>query len=266
MSNSKRYSSALILIAVVILILEKGGITGLYIALLVVSILSLLELREILAKSNLPLPRIPLIVFGLGAFYYLSIVKERNLLFFLFLLAVSIVVLIFRMSVLSQKNTFLAKLFVFMFSILFISLPFACLIAIRKSEGGLAYLYLVFMGTWASDSGAYIVGKQWGKRKMSPQISPNKTYEGLAGGIFLTIVVFIIWHFFSGISLGWAVLLGIIISLSATAGDLMESFLKRQAEVKDSGSLIPGHGGILDRIDALLFTLPIWYICTKFFL
>ena len=265
MSDSKRYYSAIIMIAAVILLLEKGGVTAFYITAFALAVFSLNELRNLFIKNNVVIPRIPLIFFGIGAVYYFSLILDSKMLPVLFFTAFT-VFLSFKLKSLSSKNGFFERIFFFIFSVLFISVPLACLINIRQSDNGLVYIYLILVATWASDTGAYLVGKKWGKRKMSPSISPNKTLEGLAGGIFLTIGVFVLWHLYDSISILSAVLLGIVVSLSATAGDLLESFLKRNAGVKDSGSLIPGHGGILDRIDALLFTAPVWYIFMKFFL
>lgn len=265
MSDSKRYYSALIMVAAVILLLEKGGVTAFYVTALILAFFSLNELRNLFLKNNVVLPGLPLLFFGVGAVYYFSVILEKTMLPVFFFTAFT-VFLTFKLKSLSSTPGFFQRMFLFIFSIFFISVPLACMINIRQSDNGLMYIYIILIATWASDTGAYLVGKKWGKRKMSPVISPNKTLEGLAGGIFLTIGVFMLWHLYSSISILRAVFLGIAVSLSATAGDLLESFFKRNAGVKDSGSLIPGHGGILDRIDALLFTAPVWYIFMKFFL
>ncbi|CAN5635888.1 phosphatidate cytidylyltransferase [soil metagenome] len=121
---------------------------------------------------------------------------------------------------------------------------------------GLAWLTGIILMTWMADSFAYIVGRQFGKHKFSPVVSPNKTLEGLAGGIAGAAVTGAIVFIVFGIDDRWwiGLALGAILAIVGLFGDLAESVLKRQAGVKDSSSLIPGHGGMLDRLDALLFT------------
>lgn len=120
-------------------------------------------------------------------------------------------------------------------------------------------LWLAMIATWATDTGAYFTGKYFGKRKLASQISPNKTIEGALGGILLTVIIVTLFtSFFMNFSILW-IIYSVLLSLFAIIGDLFESCLKRSMEVKDSGSLIPGHGGILDRFDSLLFTIPFTY-------
>ncbi len=264
MSESKRYYSALIMIAAVILVIEMGGITAFYIIAFILAILSLDELRNIFLQNNISLWRVPLLLSGLAGVFYFSIAL-RDGIFPVFLFAFFIITLALKLKPLTGNVSLPKKIFLFLFSVILISVPLACMINIRGDDKGIIYVYGVLFATWASDSGAYFTGKKWGKRKMSPVVSPNKTYEGLAGGIFLTTVVFLLWHFAGNMPLGSAIVLGVLISLAATFGDLLESLLKRNAGVKDSGNIIPGHGGILDRIDALLFTAPVWYIFIKYF-
>lgn len=129
----------------------------------------------------------------------------------------------------------------------------------RLPDGG--YLVLVaVVGPWVSDAGAYFAGRLLGRHKLFPLLSPKKTYEGAVGGLLLTVAAA---GFFTHIVLGFnateAVLTGVVISVFSQAGDFFESALKRILEVKDLGSILPGHGGILDRIDSLLFAAPALY-------
>ena len=121
--------------------------------------------------------------------------------------------------------------------------------------------------TWASDIGAYFVGRAIGGRKLIPAVSPGKTVSGALGGLVTTILVSWLYVRFALVPLASltmtvpaALLFGAIISVSAQIGDLVESLLKREANVKDSSRLIPGHGGLLDRLDSLLFVLPVAYL------
>lgn len=128
-------------------------------------------------------------------------------------------------------------------------------------EPGAAWIFLVFAVTWGSDIGAFQVGRTMGKRRMAPQLSPKKSWEGFVGGVVTSTLagMAMVWLLGLPISLVAGALLGAIGSAVATVGDLAESLLKRQVGVKDSGALIPGHGGLLDRIDSLLFTGPTLY-------
>ena len=136
----------------------------------------------------------------------------------------------------------------------------------ESSPRGLAWALLVILATWISDTAAYLIGGTWGKRKFAPKISPNKTVEGAAGGLIVSICVCALTFQISGLGTWWlGSIFGGVLGLAGQVGDLAESFLKRQAGVKDSGTLLPGHGGILDRIDALLFTFPAGFVIASGF-
>lgn len=123
------------------------------------------------------------------------------------------------------------------------------------------WLMYVFLLVWCADSGAYFVGRKLGKRKLAPNVSPNKSVEGLIGGIATAgIVAVIVGHYLtlSGVALVLFLILSAITVASSVLGDLFESMLKRRAGIKDSGSILPGHGGVLDRIDSLLSATPIF--------
>jgi phosphatidate cytidylyltransferase len=119
------------------------------------------------------------------------------------------------------------------------------------------WILLLVLAVWAYDTGAYFVGRRFGRRRFLSHISPSKTYAGLVGGIVAATAVTALMLGGLGQAPIASLVLGPLISLAAQAGDLAESMLKRAAGVKDSGSLIPGHGGILDRIDSFLFAAPV---------
>ncbi len=132
---------------------------------------------------------------------------------------------------------------------------------------GTALVFLPILLTWATDVGAYAVGRTMGKTKLIPSVSPGKTVAGALGGLAVAIVIcllyvrLILMPFAQlGLTIPGAVLFGLVVSVAAQTGDLAESLLKREAGVKDSSRIIPGHGGILDRFDSLLFVLPIAYL------
>ncbi len=120
-----------------------------------------------------------------------------------------------------------------------------------------AWVLLLILAVWSYDTGAYLVGKQFGRRKFLTHISPSKTYAGLVGGITATTIIVALGLWAVGQTPLHAIVLGPLIAFSAQAGDLAESVLKRAAGAKDSGTLIPGHGGMLDRIDSFLFAAPV---------
>jgi len=129
-------------------------------------------------------------------------------------------------------------------------LPALALLWVRE-RAGLSLLLWVFIVTWSTDIGAYFAGRTFGKRKLAPSISPNKTVEGLVGGIIAATLFGGAWVL--GTDIGTALLfLAPVLAVAAQAGDLFESGMKRRAGVKDSGAWLPGHGGVLDRLDGLV--------------
>ena len=143
-----------------------------------------------------------------------------------------------------------------------VALPFAALIALRLDDAGLQWTVLAFLVTFATDTSAYAVGRAVGRRKLAPSISPGKTWEGAVGGLVgaaaaATALVVLLDGIES--NLLPAIALGLGVGVAAQAGDLLESKVKRLADAKDSGRLIPGHGGLLDRLDSLLPVFPLVY-------
>ena len=127
-------------------------------------------------------------------------------------------------------------------------------------------LLAIFIFIWVNDTGAYLVGSRWGKRRLAPNISPKKTVEGSIGGLILVLLSAVVLRLLLFPELSWLriLLIATVVAVFGTIGDLFESSLKRQAGVKDSGKLIPGHGGILDRIDSLLLAVPAVYLLLAF--
>jgi phosphatidate cytidylyltransferase len=126
---------------------------------------------------------------------------------------------------------------------------------------GAAWLYLICAATWLQDTLAYFAGKSWGRTRMAATLSPKKTWEGAAGGMLGAVIGAVVVAVLCGlpVGIGGAALLGVVAGVVGPLGDLAESMIKRQAGLKDVGSLIPGHGGMLDRVDSFLFTTPVLY-------
>ena len=175
-------------------------------------------------------------------------------------------------AVLFHRNFYVPQAVVSVAGIMYVGLPFVHLLLLRfwrasdsvatsagTMEMGCVWLWIALIGTWASDTFAYFAGSAFGKTKLCETISPKKTREGFYGGVVGTAVsVAALGH-----SIGYAVLpmlvLGVAIALVATVGDLVESVVKRYTGIKDSGVLIPGHGGVLDRFDSAMFVIPFVY-------
>ena len=122
-------------------------------------------------------------------------------------------------------------------------------------------ILLIFVLTWTFDTFAYLFGVRFGKTKIMPSVSPKKSWEGFAGGFFFTIIVSLITtHYFLAVENSIVLAISLFLPFTATLGDFIESHYKRQAGVKDSGDFIPGHGGMLDRMDAFMITIPVLYI------
>ncbi len=145
-------------------------------------------------------------------------------------------------------------------------LGIALLAALRAGPDGLAWAIAALVITWGNDTCAYFVGRAFGRHKLYPAVSPNKTWEGFAGGFLGSIGgLFVIRFFFPVLRPLDCLVLGVAGGLFGPLGDLCESMLKRAYGAKDSGFLIPGHGGILDRVDALLFNAPVVYVYVTVF-
>ncbi len=169
------------------------------------------------------------------------------------------------------------------FAFTYIALPMGMLVQLRQQWAGAFYLLYLLLVVWAGDIFAYFVGKSMGRHRMAPRISPKKTWEGAAASVAASVGVgWLLFHYALPLSsallraglierrdgifgleqpaMGPVILLTIVLNIAAQLGDLVESLIKRGAGVKDSGSILPGHGGMLDRIDALLFAAPVlWY-------
>lgn len=153
--------------------------------------------------------------------------------------------------------------FVLVYVVTFISfLPL-----IREGVFGVRWILLFLFIVWAGDTGAYFIGLKYGKKKLYPLISPGKSVEGAVGGLTVSLIVAIVFKLVAFPALSWfgVVFTPLAVGVASQIGDLCESFLKRAYGVKDSGKILPGHGGVLDRFDGVLFSLPVMYFCVKLF-
>lgn len=181
--------------------------------------------------------------------------------------AIFVFALILFLSLIIAHKTFKLEHLSVVF-IMSIIIPFflSTIIYMRRMEFGIYYLIAVFMASWGTDTGGYVFGKMFGRNKMSPQISPKKTWEGAIGGAISTAVLLLSLAFaaqtFEGTQVNYVTLsiFAVVGSIAAILGDLSASLIKRNFGVKDFGSVIPGHGGIMDRFDSVLFVAPMLFL------
>lgn len=171
---------------------------------------------------------------------------------------IAIVLLLLTYTVITKNKFTFEDVSFSVLSAIYVGIGFYFFIETRQS-GGLVYLFYSLFMIWATDSGAYFIGKAYGKTKLWPEISPNKTVGGSVGGILCALIVAVLFNIFTDIDASLVTLMAITVVLSVFGqiGDLVESAFKRHFHVKDSGAILPGHGGILDRFDSLLFVWPL---------
>lgn len=153
------------------------------------------------------------------------------------------------------------------FALIYVVVFVAFLPLIRDGSNGVRWLLLFLFIVWSGDTGAYFVGRKWGRRKLYPLISPGKSLEGAIGGLASSVGITILFKLVAFSGLGWfsGIMTAVFVGVVSQIGDLCESFFKRAYRIKDSSKILPGHGGILDRFDGIIFSLPIMYFCVKVF-
>jgi phosphatidate cytidylyltransferase len=162
-------------------------------------------------------------------------------------------------TVLSKNRIQLEHVSVLLLGAVYVGIGFHYMAVTRELPHGLFWCALMFACIWASDIGAYFVGKAIGKTKLWPSISPNKTIEGALGGVAIAVITSLVFAYFrtEWLTYGQALLIGLSAAVAGQLGDLVQSAYKRFRDVKDSGQLLPGHGGILDRTDSWLIVFPL---------
>ena len=225
-------------------------------------------------KPNIPCMAISnLLVFGACIYFQLNetlIGISKNDVFWFSVMMLSCVFILFISELFRASEKPIENIATSLLSLFYIGIPCGLLVTISIGNEGdylpWNVLYLFFF-IWASDTGAYFSGRALGKHKLFERISPNKTIEGFIGGVILSALVGIAaHHFLGGISLISWMSIGAFVSVTSTLGDLFESMLKRQSDIKDSGNILPGHGGILDRFDSTLISAPIYWILLHLFM
>ncbi|AEJ23837.1 CDP-diglyceride synthetase [Weissella koreensis KACC 15510] len=175
------------------------------------------------------------------------------------LLYIFVLLMLFH-TVVSRNHFSFEDAGVFTLAMMYIGMGFHFLVQAR--EAGISVIFFGMLIVWITDSGAYMIGRKIGKTPLAPRLSPNKTWEGSIGGTVVAVVFMTIYtYFFPQVySLPVMVLIILVLSIAGQFGDLIESGLKRYYKVKDSGNILPGHGGILDRFDSMIIVMPILYL------
>lgn len=260
---SKRAITSVWYAAVISVIAWFGGGPGFTALTVVLGVLAAFEFYRMVAASKRP----PLTYFGLvwTALFILS--RSSGLLSLIetrfdpelvtpLLLTSALVLSLIGILARRQKEGAFTSWVWTIAGILYIGWLLSHLVALRGLESGRNLVFLVLFVTWISDTTAFFVGRRFGRHKLAPSISPAKTWEGTIGGVCGAIVVSILFFtptlFQLPLACGQVILLSVLVSILGQLGDLIESLLKRNLGVKDSGRLMPGHGGILDRIDSLI--------------
>lgn len=253
-----RVLSALVGIPIVIGAVYMGG-PWYAILLMLVANLGIFEYLSMLKAKGY---KVPFAIGFIGVSLFLAAVY-LDLSSFIYPIIMLIFSILFVHSLFGMGRQSIAESAILLWGIIYLGGLCGYMLTLRMMPEGAVYTYMLLIGVWVHDTAAYFIGRRWGIHKFAPAISPNKSVEGSAAGVLSTVIIAfsiaILAPGFLPVNPGQAILFGLGIAVFSQLGDLLESAMKRQLEVKDSGSLIPGHGGILDRFDSLLFTAPFVY-------
>ncbi len=253
----ERLVSAILIISAVVLLLFIDWVVGLVIVLLTIA--GLYEFFTMVEKKGISIYK----YFGIiiGAIIPLSVAYRfeltRNWEFFFIVLALLFLII---MQLRRRENTgTVVGISVTMFGIMYISWFLSFIIKIRYLENGFGLVITLLLITKLGDIGAYLIGTRFGKRLLIPRISPKKSVEGSIGGLIFSILGAFVCRPFLPLTYLYLAFIGLFLGVLGQLGDLSESLMKRDCQIKDSGNLFPGMGGVLDVIDSLLFTAPVFY-------
>ena len=259
-----RIITALIALPLLILLVQFANQTLFNSMVLLASLVGMVEFFAMALPADRTLERSIALSFGLLFAAFICWQQPHSALLVLcvtFLLLAIVYLFRFR-----DLNKVLQQLSMTLFGLLYVPFLLGHLALLRSLENGREWVFMALIIAMVGDSAAYFVGSAVGRRKLYPAISPNKSVEGALGGLVGSVVGALIFKFLllPQVDMWVVVLLALLLSVLAQLGDLFESMLKRSCQVKDSGTIIPGHGGILDRLDSLLFVFPAAYYLIGF--
>lgn len=258
-----RVISALVAIPILLFFVISGGYVF-RLGIGIISIIAIYEYTKAYKVSNINVIW-PNIIIGLILTYTLMFIDKSNysilVVYFITLISMAMPIFNEKYNIISSAVTLIGYIYIVNF--------FALLIPIREHKYGFNLIWLVIIISFFCDTFAYYVGKNFGKHKLCPAVSPKKTIEGSIGGILGSVIGVALWGYFStSVPFTWTslIILAIVASIISQIGDLSASLVKRYVGVKDYGKIMPGHGGILDRFDSILFTAPVVYCYIVFFI
>ena len=240
----------------------------------VLAVFALYEMAGVIGiRKNLALT-LPtyLIALATPIFAYFFSDRVTDFIFGALLVIIAVLLYLFGYAVAMRGEVSFSDIATHFTTFTYITVAFTAITLVRYLPNGVYYFALVFVGSWVSDVFAYFVGRAIGRHKMIPEISPKKTWEGAVGGVFFTVVAFLVYGIIislvtTDIRPNYIVLaiLGLVLSIVSIFGDLIASLIKREHGVKDYGFIFPGHGGVLDRFDSALAVAPVLFaICMLF--
>ncbi len=240
----------------------------------VLAVFALYEMAGVIGiRKNLALT-LPtyLIALATPIFAYFFSDRVTDFIFGALLVIIAVLLYLFGYAVARRGEVSFSDIATHFTTFTYITVAFTAITLVRYLPNGVYYFALVFVGSWVSDVFAYFVGRAIGRHKMIPEISPKKTWEGAVGGVFFTVVAFLVYGIIislvtTDIRPNYIVLaiLGLVLSIVSIFGDLIASLIKREHGVKDYGFIFPGHGGVLDRFDSALAVAPVLFaICMLF--
>lgn len=257
-----RTLSGIVFVAIIIGSIVLGA-NYLYACMALFSILALFEYTQLIKNKDIKVAVLPFLVIGIALFTLLlpnnTISLPLKFLLLILTLIVTWSIEIWR----KQENPFLGVVYS-TFGLLYCILPFVAMTWIESIRGDVygSYYILIyfFLIVWSNDSFAYLTGRFLGKTKLFERISPKKTWEGTIGGLIFSALTGFLIAYFAELDILFWMIASQIIAIGSIIGDLFESLIKRSLNVKDSGNIIPGHGGVLDRFDAAMFAAPLFLI------
>lgn len=252
-------TGAVIAIVVLAILFSNAAVTGAFVALL--ALIAQYEFLKVVGIGERPVLLGANIIFSI--IFALVVFIGKNV--WLPAIAATYVVLLFAIMLFDHENTEFNHISLCVFSLVYITASMLHIVTVRQLNLGNLYIFLIFIGAFATDTCAYFVGVLFGKHKLCPKVSPKKTIEGAVGGEVGTVLLMLAFGYVAGRINNFDVnylnlaILGVLSGLFSQLGDLTASIIKRQFNVKDYGHVLPGHGGVMDRLDSIILMAPLVY-------